>query len=285
MENLHQKVKILSEALPYIQQFRKKIIVIKYGGSAMINSNLKSSFAKDIVLLKEVGMNPVVIHGGGPEISHNLKTAKIETKFINGLRVTDAQAIKIVEKTLASINQGIVEQINLNGGRALGVTDYLIKAKRLKLAETVDNASDLGYVGQVVGIASELRELALDPEQIPVISPIGKGVDGTTYNINGDSAASSVAASIRAEKLIMLTDTGGILDENDQLIAEMGEDDITTLIMNGIIRGGMLPKAECACKATQQGVHSAHIIDGRVQHALLLELLTDKGVGTLIRRV
>lgn len=277
-----QRVKVLSEALPYIQRFRDRIIVVKYGGSAMLNDDLKKTFARDVALLKEVGMHPVIVHGGGPSISKNLDAAGISSRFVQGLRVTDAAAMEVVEKTLAHINQDIVAEINTHGGNAVSVTDYMIKAKRLAPLEENGETVDLGYVGQVVGVADALAEIASDATAVPVISPVGKDLDGAAYNINGDLSASSVAVSLSAEKLIMLTDTQGVLDHDGNLISLMNSAEVVENINTGVISGGMLPKVKCAFEAVHQTVASAHIIDGRVEHALLLELLTDQGVGTLI---
>ena len=282
MDNPNQRVKFVSEALPYIQKFRGKVIVIKYGGSTMIDDNLRRSFARDIVLLKAVGMHPVVVHGGGPHISKNLEQAGIETRFVNGLRVTTSETMAVVERTLAEVNRGIVDEINASGGEALGVTDRMIRARRLPPVTEGGEEVDLGHVGEVVGIVSKLQDIAVHKTQVAVISPVGKGSDGASYNVNGDVAASNVAISLKAEKMIMLTDIAGLLDGQGNLISEASQDEVADMISSGVIHGGMLPKVRCMFESVRQGVRSAHIIDGRIEHALLLELLTDKGVGTLI---
>lgn len=282
MDNPHQRVKFLSEALPYIQKFRDKVIVVKYGGSAMTDDALKQKFARDIVLLKAVGMHPVVVHGGGPHISKNLEQAGIEARFVNGLRITCAETMKVVERTLSEVNRGIVAGINAAGGEALGVTDHMIRARKLPPVEENGEMVDLGYVGEVVGIVPELRDIVVHETRVAVISPVAKGSDGGSYNVNGDIAASNVAISLGAEKLIMLTDIVGLLNERGNLISEASRNEVAAMIDNGVIHGGMLPKVRCMFDSVDQGVRLAHIIDGRVEHALLLELLTDEGVGTLI---
>ena len=273
--------KILIEALPYIQQFHGKTIVIKYGGNAMIDDDLKSSFARDIVLLKLVGMNPVVVHGGGPQISATLDKLGITSEFIDGLRVTTKDTIDVVEMVLGgSVNKEIVSLINSHGGKAVGMTGKdgnLIRASKIKA-----NA-DVGFVGKVDKInASVVRHLEQD-NFIPVIAPIGVGKNTETYNINADSVAGEIAAELQAEKLILMTNTPGVLDKQGELLTGLDGKQVASLIEDKTIVGGMMPKVDCALTAVRHGVKTAHIIDGRVDHALLLEVLTDSGVGTLIR--
>ncbi|MGH1541031.1 MAG: acetylglutamate kinase [Arenicella sp.] len=272
---------ILTEALPYIQKFHGKTIVIKYGGNAMIDDALKSSFARDVVLLKLVGMNPVVVHGGGPQVSATLEKLGIESQFINGLRVTTQDMIEVVEMVLGgSVNKDIVRLINSHGGKAVGLTG---KDGNLIQASKIDSKADIGFVGQVDKInAAVVRHLEQD-NFIPVIAPIGVGADGATYNINADSVAGALAARLEAEKLILMTNTPGVLNKQKELLTGLDAEQVAALIKDETIVGGMMPKVECALTAINQGVETAHIIDGRVDHALLLEVLTDSGVGTLIR--
>ncbi len=278
------KVKILSEALPYIQKFCNKAIVIKYGGSAMTEERLKHSFARDIVLLKAVGMHPVIVHGGGSSISANLKAAGIKSKFFHGLRVTDKASIDIIAETLGTINISIAQYIKEHEGAAQSIiADGLIKATKLETVEGISERIDLGMVGEVSDISAEFGELVCNPTHIPVVSPLGIGSEGECYNINADWVASSIARHLKAEKLILMTNTEGLLDGHGQLIVEAPSTEISKLIEQEIIHSGMLPKVACALKAIGQGAESAHIIDGRTSHAVLLELLTDGGVGTLIK--
>lgn len=276
-----QTAKILIEALPYIQKFHGKTIVIKYGGNAMIDDDLKSSFARDVVLLKLVGMNPVVVHGGGPQISATLDKLGITSEFIDGLRVTTKDTIDVVEMVLGgSVNKEIVSLINSHGGKAVGLTGKdggLIQASKIK------TSADVGFVGQVDKInASLVRHLEQD-NFIPVIAPIGVGSNSETYNINADSVAGEIAAELKAEKLVLMTNTPGVLDKQGELLTGLDGKQVAGLIDDETIVGGMMPKVDCALGAVRQGVKTAHIIDGRVDHALLLEVLTDSGVGTLIR--
>lgn len=277
----HETARILTEALPYIKTFHGKTIVIKYGGNAMIDGHLKSSFARDVVLLKLVGMNPVVVHGGGPQINATLEKLGIESEFVNGLRVTTRETIEVVEMVLGgSVNKEIVSLINSHGGKAVGLTG---KDGNLIQAEKIDLEEDIGFVGQVEKInASIVRYLEQD-NFIPVIAPIGAGKDGATYNINADSAAGALAANLQAEKLILMTNTPGVLDKQGELLTGLDSQQVADLIEDETIVGGMMPKVECALNAVKSGVKTAHIIDGRVNHALLLEVLTDSGVGTLLR--
>ena len=282
----NDKAKILSEALPYIKQFIDKTIVIKFGGNAMVDEQLKSSFAKDVVLLKLVGMNPVVVHGGGPQINEHLEKIGKKGEFINGIRVTDEETMAIVEMVLGGqINKEIVHQINIHGGKAVGLTGQdgnFIHASKL---ETISEGEkiDLGYVGKIDSIDPSLIQFLDTGDFIPVIAPIGIGLDGKTYNINADVVAGKLAQALNAEKLILMTNTQGVLDKEGKLITGIKPSDIEKLIINRTLSGGMLPKIESAMDAAKGGVTSVHIIDGRVEHALLLEILTNQGVGTLIK--
>jgi acetylglutamate kinase len=284
--------KVLSEALPYIQRFAGKTIVIKYGGNAMTEEHLKQSFANDIVLLKQVGMQPVIVHGGGPQIGTVLQKLGKESKFIDGMRVTDQETMDVVEMVLGGqVNKEIVHLINQHGGQAVGLSGKdanLISAEQLKVASDTPevNASeiiDLGHVGKVTGINPNVLHTFLRSDIIPVIAPIGVGPEGETYNINADSVAASIAAVMESEKLILLTNTAGVMD-GDSLLTGLSPSAVEDLITEKVIYGGMLPKVRCALDALNSGVHSAHIIDGRTEHAVLLELLTAAGIGTLIQR-
>lgn len=280
------KAKILSEALPYIKQFFDKTIVIKFGGNAMIDEQLKSSFAMDVVLLKLVGMNPVVVHGGGPQINEHLEKIGKKGEFINGVRVTDEETMDVVEMILGGqINKEIVHQINIHGGKAVGLTGQdgnFIHASKLD-KDKDGKKIDLGYVGKIESIDPSLIDFLDTGDFIPVIAPIGIGSDGKTYNINADVVAGKLAEVLMAEKLILMTNTKGVLDNQNNLITGIKPNDIETLIKDGTLSGGMLPKIESAMDAAKGGVNSVHIIDGRVEHALLLEILTNQGVGTLIK--
>jgi acetylglutamate kinase len=273
--------KILIEALPYIKQFHGKTIVIKYGGNAMVDDDLKSSFARDVVLLKLVGMNPVVVHGGGPQISSTLDKLGIQSDFIDGLRVTTKETMSVVEMVLGgSVNKEIVSLINSHGGKAVGLTG---KDGNLIQASKIKTKSDIGFVGKVDKINPGLVRHLEQDNFIPVIAPIGVGLEGDTYNINADSVAGAIAAQLQVEKLILMTNTPGVLNKDKELLTGLDGKQVAGLIEDGTIVGGMMPKVECALTAVKQGVKTAHIIDGRVDHALLLEVLTDSGVGTLIR--
>ena len=282
----NDKAKILSEALPYIKQFFDKTIVIKFGGNAMIDEQLKSSFAMDVVLLKLVGMNPVVVHGGGPQINEHLEKIGKKGEFINGVRVTDEETMDVVEMILGGqINKEIVHQINMHGGKAVGLTGQdgnFIHASKLD-KDKDGKKIDLGYVGKIESIDPSLIDFLDTGDFIPVIAPIGIGSDGKTYNINADVVAGKLAEVLMAEKLILMTNTKGVLDNQNNLITGIKPNDIETLINDGTLSGGMLPKIESAMDAAKGGVNSVHIIDGRVEHALLLEILTYQGVGTLIK--
>ena len=291
MSEHEETARILVEALPYIQRFHGSTIVIKYGGNAMADESLKRAFARDVILMKVVGMNPIVVHGGGPQIEELLSRLNIDTRFVGGMRVTDEETMDVVQMVLGGlVNKEIVSLINDSGGMAVGVTGKdgnLIRARRMELTET--NASsdgpetiDIGQVGEVESINQAVLESLIDGDFIPVIAPIGVGPNGESLNINADLVASGVAQHIDAEKLVLITNTPGILDENNDPIASLSRKKAASLISQGVIKGGMLPKARCALDAVEGGVQSAHIIDGRVPHALLLEVLTDSGIGTLI---
>lgn len=288
------RAQILTEALPYIQRFSGKTLVIKYGGNAMVDEALKNNFARDIVLLKAVGINPVVVHGGGPQIGDLLERIGKESHFIDGMRVTDSETMDVVEMVLGGqVNKSIVSLINTHGGRAVGLTGKdggLICAEKLHVSpaeKTPENNTpeiiDLGHVGKVKSIDTSVIDMLIHSDFIPVIAPIGVGVNGESYNINADLVAGKIAEVLQAEKLILLTNTVGLLDGNEQLLTGLNAKQVNDLIDDGVIYGGMLPKIRCALEAVQAGVTTAHIIDGRVQHALLLEMFTDEGVGTLIR--
>ncbi|HEY0720110.1 MAG TPA: acetylglutamate kinase [Gammaproteobacteria bacterium] len=280
--------RVLSEALPYIRRFAGKTIVVKYGGNAMTEEHLKHSFARDVVLMKLVGMNPVVVHGGGPQINDLLKRIGKQGEFIQGMRVTDRETMDVVEMVLGGlVNKEIVNLINQHGGRAVGLTGKdggLIKAKKLlmKSRDKQDELIDLGLVGEVTAIDSSLVALLDTQDFIPVIAPVGVGEDGESYNINADLVAGKLAETLKAEKLILLTNTTGVLDKNGNLLTGLTAARVDELIADGTISGGMIPKIDMALEAVKNGVKSSHIIDGRVEHALLLEIFTDAGVGTLI---
>jgi acetylglutamate kinase len=285
-----EKAKILAEALPYIRRFHGKTIVIKYGGNAMTDDKLKNGFAHDVVLLKLVGINPVVVHGGGPQIDDLLKQLGKKGEFVQGMRVTDAETMDVVEMVLGGqVNAEIVNLINQHGGRAVGLTGKdggLIRAKKMLVRSNGDSDEmiDIGQVGEVDTIDPEIVHHLLTNDFIPVIAPLGVGKKGETYNINADLVAGKVAEILKAEKLIVLTNTPGVLDKNGNLLTGLSSKKVDELFANGTISGGMLPKISSALDAVKNGVNTCHIIDGRVDHALLLEVLTDEGVGTLIRR-
>jgi acetylglutamate kinase len=283
------KAQVLIEALPYIQRFYDKNIVVKYGGNAMTDIALQEDFAEDIVLLKLIGMNPVVVHGAGPQIGALLQKLGKQSEFIQGMRVTDDETLDVVEMVLGGlINQEIVTLINKAGGKAVGLTGkdgHFIHARKLKLPSREDKKKkiDVGLVGEVVRIDPEIIHLLDQRDFIPVIAPIGADENGTAYNINADVAAGKLAITLQAEKLILLTNTTGVLDKEGKVVTGLTSKRVKEMIDDGTISGGMLPKVECALDAVKSGVKSAHIIDGRVSHALLLEVLTTTGVGTLIR--
>jgi acetylglutamate kinase len=283
------KAKILAEALPYIRRFHGKTIVIKYGGNAMVEENLKQGFARDVVLLKLVGMNPVIIHGGGPQIDDMLKRVGKQGEFIQGMRVTDAETMDVVEMVLGGlVNKDIVNLINRQGGQAVGLTGKdgaFIRAKKLlmKDKQNIGEWINIGQVGEIEHIDPSLIALLDTQDFIPVIAPIGVGENGESYNINADVVAGKLAEILQAEKLILLTNTPGVLDKEGNLLTGLTAKRVDELFADGTISGGMLPKIGSALDAVKKGVKSCHIIDGRVEHALLLEILTDQGVGTLIK--
>jgi len=283
--------RVLTEALPYIQRFTGKTIVVKYGGNAMVDPQLKDSFARDVVLMKLVGMNPVVVHGGGPQIGSLLKRLNIESHFVEGMRVTDTQTMDVVEMVLgATVNKEIVANINRHGGNAIGVTGkdgHLIEARQMSVTRQTPEMSapeilDIGHVGEVSRINRAVLDMFLTSDFIPVVAPIGVDREGLSYNINADLVAGKIAEILRAEKLILLTNVPGLMDADGKVLTGLGSTEVTQLIEAGVIKGGMLPKIRCALEAVNGGVTSSHIIDGTVPHAVLLEVFTDEGVGTLI---
>ncbi len=282
---------VLTEALPYIQRFTGKTIVVKFGGNAMTDAELQNSFARDIVLMKLVGLNPIVVHGGGPQIGDLLERLGIESSFVDGMRVTDSKTMDVVEMVLgATVNKQIVSLINRNGGQALGVTGKdgnLIFAKKLAMVPRSPDMKapeiiDIGHVGEVKSINRSVIDLLINSDFIPVIAPIGVGENGESYNINADLVAGKIAEVLQAEKLLLLTNVSGLQDKEGNVLTGLTTKRVDELIDDGTIYGGMLPKITCALDAVKSGVSSAHIVDGRVPHSILLEILTDEGVGTLI---
>ena len=282
---------VLSEALPYIQRFAGKTMVIKYGGNAMVDENLKQGFARDIVLMKLVGMNPVVVHGGGPQIGQLLERLGKKSEFINGMRVTDTETMNVVEMVLGGlVNKEIVSMINRHGGKAVGLTGKdgdLIHARKLTFEKhnpemNTSEIIDIGHVGEVSSIDISVIRMLVKDNIIPVVAPIGVDENGQSYNINADIVAGKLATALNAEKLILLTNTAGVLDQDAKLLTGLRADEVDKLIEKGVIHGGMLPKVHCALDALRSGVTTAQIIDGRVEHAVLLEVLTTDGVGTLM---
>jgi acetylglutamate kinase len=288
------KAETLSEALPYMRRYAGKTFVIKYGGNAMGDPELSKRFARDVVLLKQVGINPVVVHGGGPQIGAMLERLKIKSSFVDGLRVTDKETVEIVEMVLAgSINKQIVSEINAAGGSAMGLCGKdggLIEARKLRRTKrdedsNIEKVLDLGFVGEPSAVNPHILDIMRESDVIPVIAPIGLGADGETYNINADTAAGAVAAAMGAERLLLLTNVAGVRDNEDRLVAQLTVDEAQALIEDGTIQGGMIPKTKTCIDAVENGVAAAVIIDGRVPHALLLEIFTEHGVGTLFRSV
>ena len=284
---------VLSEALPYIQKFAGRTIVVKYGGNAMTDEDLKASFARDIVLMQAVGMHPIVVHGGGPQIGELLERLNIESKFIDGMRVTTEETMDVVEMVLGGlVNKEIVSLLNLAGGRAMGLTGkdgQFIRAKQLKIERKSPELEapeiiDIGHVGQVESIDTRVLTMLTESDVIPVVAPIGVGEHGESYNINADLVAGKLAEVLKAEKLMLLTNTAGVLDKHGDVVTGLVADEVNALIDDGTISGGMLPKVGCALSAVNAGVNSAHIVDGRVPHSVLLEIFTDQGVGTQILR-
>lgn len=283
--------RVLTEALPYIQRFTGKTVVVKFGGNAMVDEQLQSSFARDVVLMKLVGMNPIVVHGGGPQIGQLLAKLNIESSFVDGMRVTDSQTMDVVEMVLgATVNKQIVSLINRNGGQAIGITGkdgQLIRARKLSVSRQTPGMKateiiDIGHVGEVCSINTAVIDMLINSHFIPVIAPIGVGEDGMSYNINADLVAGKIAEVMQAEKLVLLTNVGGLQDKQGEMLTGLTTQQVDKLIADGTIYGGMLPKIRCALDAVKSGVASAHIIDGRVAHAVLLEIFTDAGVGSLI---
>jgi acetylglutamate kinase len=289
---------VLTEALPYIQRFTGKTIVVKFGGNAMVDESLQNNFARDIVLMKLVGMNPVVVHGGGPQIGALLEKLNIESHFVDGMRVTDSATMDVVEMVLGgTVNKNIVNLINRNGGKAIGITGkdgQLIRAKKLSIERSSNSSTevapemkapeiiDIGHVGEVAKVNVGVIDMLINSDFIPVIAPIGVGSDGASYNINADLVAGKIAEVLQAEKLMLLTNVEGLQDKKGEVLTGLTTQQVDALIEDGTIYGGMLPKIGCALDAVKGGAVSAHIIDGRVPHAVLLEIFTDEGVGTLI---
>ena len=293
MEKLIEKANILMETLPWIRRFYGKIIVIKYGGNAMVDEQLKESFARDIIMMKYIGLNPVVVHGGGPQIGMVLEAMKIESRFIQGMRVTDSQTMDVVEMVLGGkVNKEIVTNINRHGGKAVGITGKdggLIQARKLEMTTVnpdtlTPEIIDIGMVGEVESVDPTIIKSLEESHFIPVIAPIGSGLNGETYNINADLVAGKIAGALKAEKLILLTDIEGVKDKQGQLISTIDIKRVPDLINNGTISGGMIPKVNCCVDAVDEGVTRAHIVDGRMGHACLLEMFTDKGIGTVVAR-
>ncbi|MBI5789790.1 MAG: acetylglutamate kinase [Candidatus Schekmanbacteria bacterium] len=292
METLIEKAQVLMEALPYIRKFSGKTIVIKYGGNAMLSEQLKEDFARNLVLLKCIGINPIVVHGGGPQIDELMRRLGIKIQFASGVRCTSPEAMEVVEMVLTGqINKDLVSLINHHGGKAIGLSGKdgdLIQAEKRYLGENPFSGNnkgiDIGLVGRVININTRVLELLDSDRFIPVIAPVGVGHDRTTYNINSDEVAGAVAAALRAEKLVYLTDVAGVYDKDEKILSSISEERIQAMILEGTIAGGMLPKIQSCLYALRAGVNKAHIVDGRISHALLLEIFTDEGIGTEIVR-
>lgn len=286
MEELIKKAQILIDALPYMQKFYGKTVVVKYGGNAMINEELKNHVIEDIILLKFIGLNPIVVHGGGPDISTALNERGIKSQFINGLRVTDEDTVKVAQQVLiGKTNKEIVALINKHGGNAIGISGIdasFIECEK-QTTEVDGKEVDLGFVGNIVKVRSDVLDHLYKDQWIPVIAPIGTDKDGNSYNINADTVASAVAAAVEAEKLILLTDVEGIKDKDGNVVYEADLDEIDRMIKDGTISGGMIPKVQGCVEAINEGVTGVHIIDGRVPHCLLLEIFTKTGIGSLIK--
>jgi acetylglutamate kinase len=290
MEDLIEKAEVLIEALPYIRRFYEKTLVVKFGGAAMVNERLKDIFALDMVLLKYIGINPVVVHGGGPQIGKVLHQMGIESRFVNGMRITDNATMDVVEMVLVGkVNKEIVSLVNRHGGKAVGLSGkdgQLITARKLNLTasdgENPPEIIDLGMVGEVDSIHPVVIRTLERENFIPVIAPVGVGINGETYNINADIVAAKIASALRAEKLILLTDTEGLMNGHNELIRSIDVERATGLMEEGVVSGGMIPKVQCCIDALGEGVRKAHIIDGRVEHAIILEVFTDGGIGTQI---
>lgn len=283
MKELIDKAEILIEALPYIRRFAGKAVVIKYGGSAMSDTELQGSFAVDVVLLKSIGLRPVVVHGGGPQIEATLERLGIRSSFVDGLRITDDETMEVVEMVLGGkVNREIVDLIQQRGGRAVGLTGS--DGGMIRVTQRVVSDRDLGRVGRIVEVDPAPVVAILDADFVPIIAPIGVDASGVTHNVNADEAAGAIAVALRAEKLILLTDVEGIRDRDERLIGRLSVDAARKLISEGTIRDGMIPKVECCIAVLEEGVGSTHVIDGRMLHAILLEIFTDGGVGTLLSR-
>ena len=293
MEELIAKANVLMETLPWIKRFYGKTIVIKYGGNAMVEAHLKEGFARDVIMMKYIGLNPVVVHGGGPQIGKVLEAMKIESQFVQGMRVTDSETMDVVEMVLGGkVNKEIVTNINRYGGKAVGITGKdggLIQARKLEMtAVNPDTLTpeiiDIGMVGEVELVDPTIIKSLRENDFIPVIAPIGGGLNGETYNINADLVAGRIAGALKAEKLILLTDIEGVKDKQGNLISTIDVQRVPDLINNGTISGGMIPKVNCCVDAVEEGITRAHIVDGRMEHACLLEMFTDKGIGTVVAR-
>lgn len=286
METLIKKAQILIDALPYIQKFSGKTVVIKYGGNAMINEELKNSVIEDIILLKFIGLNPIVVHGGGPDISKALSEKGVKSQFVNGLRVTDEETVKVAQEVLiGKTNKEIVALINKHGGRAVGISGIDASFIECEKQKTVVDGEevDIGFVGKIKKVKRCVLDLLYKDQWIPVIAPIGTDSDGNSYNVNADTVAAAVAAAVQAEKLILLTDIEGIKDKNGEIVYEAMSQDIDDMINDGTINGGMIPKVQGCVEAIRDGVKGVHIIDGRIPHCLLLEIFTKTGIGTMIK--
>ena len=278
-----QVIKILTEALPFIQKFSKKICIVKYGGAAMVEKELKYSFARDIALMKQVGINVIVVHGGGPQIDEQLSKVNIKRNFVDGIRITDNKTIDVVSKTLSNVvNKEIVELINSNGANAIGISNK--ENKFIKVRKYTSDKADYGYVGEITNIDTNHFCKLMDSNYIPVIAPLGFDENNNVYNINADSAASKIASELAAEKIIFLTDQQGVLNNKKELISSLNYKEINTLIEKEVITGGMLPKIKACLDAINNNVKMAHIVDGRIQHSVLLEIFTNEGIGTLVRK-
>ena len=293
MQKEMSRAKVLIEALPYIRRFNNATIVVKYGGHAMVDETLKKNFALDIILMKYVGFNPIVVHGGGPQIGDFLKRLSIESEFVDGMRVTDKQTMDVVEMVLVGmVNKEIVALINQNGGQSVGLSGkdgQLLNARKMKYVKSKGNDQppeiiDMGMVGEIVSVKTRVLESLIESRFIPVIAPVGAGKKGETYNINADLVAGHVAAALKARKLILLTDTEGVLDKEGKLISTIRVEEADKYVADGTIKGGMIPKTRCCLEAIKGGVRKAHIIDGRREHALLLEIFTKRGIGTQLIR-
>ena len=286
METLIKKAQILIDALPYIQKFSGKTVVIKYGGNAMINEELKNSVIEDIILLKFIGLNPIVVHGGGPDISKALSEKGVKSQFVNGLRVTDEETVKVAQEVLiGKTNKEIVALINKHGGRAVGISGIDASFIECEKQKTIVDGEevDIGFVGKIKKVKRCVLDLLYKDQWIPVIAPIGTDSDGNSYNVNADTVAAAVAAAVQAEKLILLTDVEGIKDKNGEIVYEAMPQDIDDMINDGTINGGMIPKVQGCVEAIRDGVKGVHIIDGRIPHCLLLEIFTKTGIGTMIK--